>query len=391
MNRRHLQLRRWSQRMLSKRGQKRRDRRYPRRAVKHYNDSPFKFLFESKDDQALLNATGVDHLEFGRLLSKFAPLFNMYKIDERDGLIKPRISKKGRKRSLDAIGCLGLVLMWFRTKGAMSRTLPLVFGLTFTPMVRWLCFGKRCLFVALSDFKPKLPDEFQCNRYKGAIAAKYREQAGVAFAVDGLKLPIQKSTNDMVQRRFYNGWTHGHYVSSIFLFAPDGTIPACSINAPGCWHDSTVADYGGVYEKMERLYKDFGAKTVVDSAFKIGDGEFLVRSRQDGGIHIAGEEHFRKARAATAIRQLSEWGMHQIQSKFPRMTDTLLWEEVGKRRIDITLMVRLYNHQVQTVGMNQILSTFMSESSAERSYFGHANLSIDEDANDIVSALAHSC
>ena len=40
-----------------------------------------------------------------------------------------------------------------------------------------------------------------------------------------------------------NGWQHDHYVSNIFAFAPSGLIVCGSINAPGCMHDSSVADY----------------------------------------------------------------------------------------------------------------------------------------------------
>jgi hypothetical protein len=47
------------------------------------------------------------------------------------------------------------------------------------------------------------------------------------------------------------------------------------------------------------------------------------------------------------------------------------WEERGERRLDLGLMVRLYNHQVSTIGINQILTTFMPERSPEIAYFNH--------------------
>jgi hypothetical protein len=37
-------------------------------------------------------------------------------------------SRRGQPRSIDAIGCLGLILMWYRTKGAVTRSLALTFG-----------------------------------------------------------------------------------------------------------------------------------------------------------------------------------------------------------------------------------------------------------------------
>jgi hypothetical protein len=53
-----------------------------------------------------------------------------------------------------------------------------------------------------------------------------------------------------MQNIFYNGWKSDHFVSNIFLFAPDGSIPLCALNAPGNMHDSSaVARMGKIYEK----------------------------------------------------------------------------------------------------------------------------------------------
>jgi hypothetical protein len=77
-----------------------------------YEESPFAFLYGSKNDQALLNATGVDHAEFASLLSKFQPLFDRYTVDESTGAIVEKSStKRGRKRLIDVAGARGLVLM----------------------------------------------------------------------------------------------------------------------------------------------------------------------------------------------------------------------------------------------------------------------------------------
>jgi hypothetical protein len=80
----------------------------------------------------------------------------------------------------------------------------------------------------------------------------------------------------------YNGWTRGHYISCIFVFAPDGTIPIAALNSPGSLHDSTVAFYGGVYDSLEYLHEEYGVRIVVDSSFKIGSGSFLLKLAQTG-------------------------------------------------------------------------------------------------------------
>jgi hypothetical protein len=85
--------------------------------------------------------------------------------------------------------------------------------------------------------------------------------------MDGLKLYLQQSGKTEIQARFYNGWTHGHYVTSVFVFCPDGTIPIAFFNVPGSVHDSQVAHWGKVYDKLGGVYDETGGKCTVDSAF----------------------------------------------------------------------------------------------------------------------------
>jgi hypothetical protein len=61
------------------------------------------------------------------------------------------------------------------------------------------------------------------------IAAKYPDLDNVYLSVDGLKLRLQEPGDDRVQNYFYNGWTSDHYVSYLFAFAPDSTIPVIRI------------------------------------------------------------------------------------------------------------------------------------------------------------------
>jgi hypothetical protein len=340
----------------------------------------------SKNDQALLNACGVDNNEFNQLLALFQPLFDEFTFDEKSGEIYKK-KKPGRPRSFDAIGALAMVLMWYRTKGPVNRVFPLIFGLTNSPMERWLNFSKVLLMKALHEYKPRLPSGEQCEEYVTAINLRYPHVGRVAFAVDGLKLQIHPPTDYKKQQRYYNGWKHGHYVTNIFVFAPDGSVPCCVMNAPGCIHDSTLSDFGDIYDKLQHLYETRNVKTVVDSAFSLSAGEFLVKSVQDDPN---GAAQLLQNKEATAIRQLSEWGMRQMQSKFPRMTDTLKYEEHGRRKLDLNLMIRLYNHNVRRIGMNQILDSYMPEKSAERRYYLDTDRRIDATADGIADSLINT-
>ena len=112
--------------LLSPEEKRRRDKRTPRIALNFYCNSSFVFLFDSGDEQALLNCCAVDHRVFRNLLDIFAPVFNRFTYDTKTGRIRKLNltctgKTKGRPRSIDAKGCLGLVLFWYRTCGSVAR------------------------------------------------------------------------------------------------------------------------------------------------------------------------------------------------------------------------------------------------------------------------------
>ena len=83
-------------------------------------------MFYSGNDQALINCCAVDHKVFRKLLLLFKSMFNSHAIDAETGLIKKRTISgsgifKGRRQKVDAIGVLGLVLFWYRTRGSCAR------------------------------------------------------------------------------------------------------------------------------------------------------------------------------------------------------------------------------------------------------------------------------
>jgi DDE superfamily endonuclease len=80
---------------------------------------------------------------------------------------------------------------------------------------------------------------------------------------------------------YYNGWQHGHYVTNLLVFASDGRIIKAVLNAPGSVHDSTVAEWGDVYDSLGSVYERTGANCCLDSAFASNDAPYLIRSAQD--------------------------------------------------------------------------------------------------------------
>ena len=205
----------------------RRDRRISRCALRTYKYSSFQYLFSSGNNQALLNATGHDHRTFDLLLQKFRFTYDTHYVQEHTNIIA-RKTKIGRPRHLNATGALGLVLMWYRTRGSCARSLAMLFGLTSSPMYVWLKFTRKVLLQVLSsdeDSKVILPSLEKVQFFREVIALKYPLMGEVWGAVDGLKLLIQKAVSDRKQNQLYNGWTHGHYINCVFVFAPTVKYP----------------------------------------------------------------------------------------------------------------------------------------------------------------------
>jgi hypothetical protein len=152
----------------------------------------------------------------------------------------------GQKREVKLADCLGLVLVWTRTRGSLN-VLQLVFGLTYSNLSVYLRFGV-CLIVEIFHNDPlarvSIPSAKVINKYKAAFGARHPLLHDCWATMDGLKLHLQQSGNTAKQEQFYNCWTHDHYVTSDFCFCPDGTIPIAFFNVPGSVHDSQLVELG---------------------------------------------------------------------------------------------------------------------------------------------------
>ena len=163
-----------------------------------------------------------------------------------------------------------------------------------------------------------LPSPAEVEHFKEIILQNFPDLNGVWCMMDGLKIPIQASGDRKTQNEYYNGWLHDHFVNAVFVFVPSGTIVACTVNAPGSWHDSFIALNGGLYDKLDEVFHSTGGRCVVDAAFSRVRCPYLVKS----GEKCFGDYNLLVNRIkvqATSLRQAAEWGMRALQGSFPRL------------------------------------------------------------------------
>ena len=346
---------------LSKVNRRIRDRRIPRMSLQDPHESSWRRLYMSNNESAMITLTGLDMATFQWLNSLFHPMFQMYSpFVGEDGKIRIKQIGKGRPRFIDSKDCLGLILAWSRLRGS-TISLQMIFGMTATNVSVYLRFGRRLVIRILHkhpEAKLGIPSDEKIKQYQEAIGSRHKNLKNVWCTMDGLKLLLEQAPDCVIQNNFYNGWTHDHYVTSVFVFCPDGTIPIETYNVPGCIHDSMIADWGEIYEKMSTVYERTGGQVTVDSAFCRANNEFLIKSSQ-ANLDDDDPNAFVVNIEATAMRQSAEWGMRALKASFPRLKDRFIYEEYGERRLYFKFLLLIYNVRARRVGINQIQNTYM--------------------------------
>ena len=77
--------------LLSVEERRLRDKRMPRIALRKYHDSPFRFLFDSGNDQALMNCCACTHSVFNEMLLMFEPNFKRCTFDRNGNIRKIKL------------------------------------------------------------------------------------------------------------------------------------------------------------------------------------------------------------------------------------------------------------------------------------------------------------
>lgn len=234
--------------------------------------------------------------------------------------------------------------------------------MTMTNMQMYLKFAMRiiCRVLGGNEYgRIGIPSQENIDLFSAAIRRRHPLLCDVWCTADGLKLTIDQAPTFISQSRYYNGWKCDHFITSVIVFCPDGTIPITYYAAPGVLHDSEIATLGSIYTKLSKVFERTGKKCVVDSAFCGVNQPFIIKSAQE---YLAGEDmlELQRLRQATSMRQAAEWGMQMFQASFPRVKDRFSYEEDGERKIIMKSLFLTYNFRARLVGINQIKTHYMA-------------------------------
>jgi hypothetical protein len=157
--------------------------------------SPWRKLLESQNNQAYITMTGFNCESFNKILEKFSPMFLGHTPFDASGMIVKFEYVCGRKRVVQPADCLGLVLVWTRTRGALN-VLQLVFGLTYSNLSVYLRFGIRLIAETFCDdplARVAVPTREEIETYKVAFCKRHPLLKDCWATMDGLKLYLQVS------------------------------------------------------------------------------------------------------------------------------------------------------------------------------------------------------
>jgi hypothetical protein len=185
--------------------------------------TPWQHLHSRRDNRAYITTMGVDVITFEHLLaSGFALTWDTNPIPRGD--VESTGVPRTDRRSLDAAGALGLVLHYLSST-MREISLQQIFGLIPTTVSRYLAFSLKILLASLRDLpdaRIKWPRGEEFDDLTRLIVDRHPRLWGAFGFIDGLKLPVQESSNDEIENATYNGWLHIHAINNVMVFAPDG-------------------------------------------------------------------------------------------------------------------------------------------------------------------------
>ena len=304
-------------------------------------------LYNARQDGSFIRVTGFDVSTFDYLLEEFQNRF------------------KFKRTLLGASGHLGLALH-FLSSTCDIASLCLIFGVLENVVYKSL---ERALNVLeetlanLRDARVTWPTHAKMRRLADLVEARHPLMKGMFAFVDGLNLRIFNPGEPDKQNAHYNGWLKDVFCSCLFAFASDGTIIHATYNAPGSWHDQTLA---------RNLFNILRDRQLTPDPFCVGADSGLhpnavdchlkmLTPMPDKDLHKMPLHTFVQTvlrhKQLVSSRQSAEWGMRIIQGCWSRLHLPLPVDNHKRQQI-LTCCIALHNLRTRRVGLNQIKTVY---------------------------------
>jgi hypothetical protein len=187
--------------------------------------TPWQILHLSQDDRAFVTTMGVNVETFNYILDQgFALLWNSRPIPRERTTIASE--PRANVQSLDAAGALGLILQYLASSIHIN-SLVLIFAVIPSTASRYLHFSLRILLETLRNIREgriAWPSAAEFAENEQLITNHHSRLIGAVGSCDGLKLPVQVSSDARIENATYNGWLHEHFISNVFVFNPTGKL-----------------------------------------------------------------------------------------------------------------------------------------------------------------------
>ncbi|CAO3621779.1 unnamed protein product [Mucor hiemalis] len=149
----------------------------------------------------------------------------------------------------------------------------------------------------------------------------------------------------------------------LLAFTSDGCICFVNSNLPGSWHDAKIA--------RPLYHVNFTSRRCPEPYRLLADSAFPCRKEYATKILSVPKEKTLKSRnrskedcvrdaVITKHRQAAEWGMRALQASFGRIHLRLPVDK-SERALILSVIWKLHNFQVRTVGINQIRTVYYKQ------------------------------
>jgi hypothetical protein len=309
-------------------------------------------------DLSLINFLRVDWQTFYAILANIDP----DKVAWREGFTDATRTDKrpGRPTFLDAADVLALTLAYL-TSTSSQKQLEMLFGMTKTSISDMLWNEGLPLLLETLAHMPAAavtwPTFEQQREHADLVEMAYGPcplGARVFGVMDGLRLRCTNPSSVGVQNLFYNGWEGYTNIVNCIVFDMLGRVIDASINRPGTLNDYTMAS--GVFMKLSSPDWTLPGYTVA------ADNGYVSNATLHTVAHLQYAPEGEPARADArrsyvtwqlTVRKAAEWGMHILQSLFPRLT-VMMPGSADKRQAILTACIKLNNVIANTERGNQI-------------------------------------